>query len=39
MSDDHDADDYAGSLAHVVKVEGGSQDVVLGEAWLVGFHS
>jgi len=31
------ADDYAGSLAHVVKVEGGSQDIVLGQAWLVGF--
>lgn len=31
------AEDYAGSLAHIVKVEGGSQDVVLGQAWLVGY--
>ena len=30
------AEDYAGSLAHVVKAESGSQDVVLGQAWLCG---
>lgn len=30
------AEDYASSLAHVIKVENGTQDVVLGQAWVCG---